>query len=139
MEENKIIDSHFIQDYISKVFAKKVRENNIKISDIAKKMWVSQPYISRILSWKDISLKTSKLEEIASNIGFSNTEFSELIRQAKISEFKHQYGEDIYDSYEKVDFRLALKQEYGINDSQALADIENFLQYIKIKYWDESK
>lgn len=139
MEELKIVDSVFIQKFISNEFHKRLKLENIKISDVAKKLWVSQPYISRILSWKDMSLKTQKLEEIAKAIGFSQEEFSTVVKNAKKEEFQHLYGEKVDVSDEDINLKVALKREYGIKDEQALEDIQNFLQYIKIKYNDESK
>lgn len=139
MEELKIVDSAFIQKFISNEFHKRLKLENIKISDVAKKLWVSQPYISRILSWKDMSLKTQKLEEIAKAIGFSQEEFSTVVKNAKKEEFQHLYGEKVDVSDEDINLKVALKREYGIKDEQALEDIQNFLQYIKIKYNDESK
>ena len=139
MEDDKIIDSAFIQKYISRAFQEKIREKWLSVSEVAKRMWVSQPYISRILSWKDISLKTWKLEQISVAVWFSKSEFKDMIKNSKREEFKNLYGESIENNDDKLNLKVALKRDYGIKDEQALEDIKNFLEFIKVKYSDESE
>lgn len=138
MGKDKIIDSIFLQKYIGKHFLEKIKENGQTVSEVANKLWYSQPYVSRVLSWKDTTLKASKIEEIWKAIWFKSLELEELIKKAKRAEFKESHWEEI-SSISPADLKVALSREYGINDEAAIEDIKKFLEFIKTKYNDSPR
>lgn len=138
MGKDKIIDSIFLQKYIWKYFLEKIKETWKTVSEIANKLGYSQPYVSRVLSWKDTTLKSSKIEEIWKAIGFTSKELEELIKKAKRAEFKESHWEEIIHN-SPSDLKVALSREYGINDEAAIEDIKKFLDFIKTKYDDSPR
>lgn len=138
MGNEKIVDSSFLQKYIGKKFVEKIKSSWKTVSEIATKLWYSQPYISRVLSWKDTTLKSCKIKEIWCAIWFKNSEIEELIKEAKRAEFKETHGEDMGEKSVE-NFKVALSREYGINDEAAIEDIQKFLEFIKTKYNDSPR
>jgi len=143
MQSDKIVDNTFLQRYIWIQFLNKIKESGQTISSIADKLGYSQPYLSRVLNWKDTTLKKAKIEEIAYWIGFSKKELDNIIKQAKKEEYKEQFWEEIIinsnKTNEDINLKVALNREYWIKDNEAIEDIENFIKYIKLKYNDSPK
>ncbi|MCT4616612.1 MAG: helix-turn-helix domain-containing protein [Candidatus Gracilibacteria bacterium] len=137
MQSDKIVDNSFLQRYIGLKLLNRIKDSGQTISKIAEKLGYSQPYLSRVLSGKDTTLKRKKIEEIAFAIGLTKKELNEIIKQAKKEEYMQQFGEELLleeKSNTKNNLKSALQKQYGIQDNEALEDIENFVEYIKLKY-----
>jgi transcriptional regulator with XRE-family HTH domain len=137
MQSDKIVDNSFLQRYIWLKLLNRIKDSGQTISKIAEKLWYSQPYLSRVLSGKDTTLKRKKIEEIAFAIGLTKKELNEIIKQAKKEEYMQQFWEELLleeKSNTKNNLKSALQKQYWIQDNEALEDIENFVEYIKLKY-----
>lgn len=129
---NKIIDAGMIQRYIGKVFSKIMKQRNLTVSVLATKLWVSQPYISRVLLWHDRTLMKSKIYEIWWAIWIKEDEVFAIVQDAKRVEFYSHYPfKDIESPWLQI---RQLLVKYWIIDEKDVEEIMNFIDFVK-KRW----
>lgn len=87
MKHGKITDNKSIQRYIGNEIYSFMRMKDITITFVAKKLWLSTPYVSWLLNWVNSTWKVKKFEEIADIIWMDKQQLNKIIRTAKTEEF----------------------------------------------------
>ncbi len=117
--------------YLWHTYKTLLANNEYNISEIAEKMWTSQPNLSNALNWKK-SFSDKFFTKIWKAIWLTDREIKAIFKEADKEEYKYKYWEDIEDIWS---FDVILSREYWINDKEAINDIKKYLEFIKEKYW----
>lgn len=111
-----------------------IESKNTTISKIAEKMWVSQPSVSRVLSWKvwgsdNFFIKAFEV------LWLSQKEMTQIFKEADLEKYKYKYWEDLkIDPLKDIDFNIdvALRKEYWKDlDDATIQKIKDFIEHVK--------
>lgn len=137
MFNKKAIDTEFVQKYIWKKIYDFIKEKNLIISEVAKKMndgkWYSHTYLLWILNAKNTTLNLEKYEEIANVIWMPLNELEQIVITAKKEEMRHTHWLEVLNWYldkEDVDLELILRNEW-ILDEEIVRDIIKYIEFRK--------
>lgn len=129
--DSKIIRTKYIWNYLTKCL------DTFKVtrSEIANKMWITQPTVSAALLWTR-PVSDDKFREIWLTIWLHNKDIDNLFKDADTQEFLYKHWEkslNDLNTLEDIDFDLMLSREYWITDSDAIKDIKKYIEFIKNK------
>lgn len=114
----KIIRSSYIWKYFKDIF----EENSLSISDIAIKMWTSQPNLSNALNGKKV-FSDKFFTKLWNTIWLKDSEIRKVFKDADIEEFMFKHEWDIpWDKEMTLDEALLwIKQKAKLSQEQIIA------------------
>jgi len=118
-----------------------IDDKNLVISDIAVKIWTSQPALSRNLNWKTW-WSDNFFKKVWKAIWLSDKEIQEIFKKADQEEYKYKYWVEIIPDWdintlEWLDFdnnelaKVLMKREFWKDATEE--DIKEIMNFIKFK------
>ena len=124
-----IIRSNYIWNIIKNI----ISEKWYTITEVADKIWITQPALSRALNWS-VVWSDNLFSKIMKWTNISDKEIKNIFKKADQEEYKYRYWEDIDpNALEDIDFDVMLSREYWINDKDAIKDVKKYIEFIKNK------
>jgi len=111
----KIIRSNYLWNYFKKI----ISEKSLTITEVAKKMWTTQPALSRSLNWNMVSSDNLFLK-VWNSIWLTEKEIQEIFKNADIEEYKYKYGDDILEHREMTDEEIdeVIRKKYNLSKEE---------------------
>ena len=117
--------------YLWHTYKELIEEHAFNISEIAEKMWTSQPNLSNALNWKK-SFSDKFFTKIWKAIWLTDKQIKEIFKEADLETLKYKYWEDVLSSkefsYEEL-FEM-MKEKENLSDEQVKA-IQDFIEFQK--------
>lgn len=135
--------------YIGSLLKKEIEKKDLTITEVAKKMSITQPALSRVLNWK-VWWSDNFFTKIWKTIGLTDKKMIEIFKNWAEEEYKYNFWEEInkpktaddISVLDDIDFEsdfineMTLSREFRNNDA-AIAEAKKIWKFLKNKYWKE--
>jgi len=116
-----------------------IEQKSFTVSEVAEKMWISQPALSRVLNWK-VWWSDNFFTKASRAIGLSTKEMQEIFKAADQEEYKYKYGEEIIsweidiETLSDEDLEDVLLSKNWIISEEAQKDLKSYIAFLRTKY-----
>lgn len=114
--------------FLYETILKILKQKDITLTEIAKRLWVSHAYISQNLNWRRIPLDDF-YEDVMRVIPITPTEITNIFKQADRIYFKNKYWDDLDKkemSYEEIFELIQEKENLTATQIEAVKDFIKF-------------
>ncbi|NDK09786.1 helix-turn-helix domain-containing protein [Candidatus Gracilibacteria bacterium] len=116
-----------------------IEQKSFTVSEVAEKMGISQPALSRVLNGK-VGGSDNFFTKASRAIGLSTKEMQEIFKAADQEEYKYKYGEEIIsgeidiETLSDEDLEDVLLSKNGIISEEAQKDLKSYIAFLRTKY-----